>query len=1286
MFLDYVQQARRAVGSPSPQWLSEHEGGPKSTLEQIVYARRRRLPDWDQMESLLKALRRRAQVDGRDPDVVLGMMAAWRRAHGDVERHRPPSCPLPVAEPAAAAAEDGRLGRLIGEVDPIALFWVPAATGTEIDRAELTGQMSRLVTTPSVVGLHGGAGVGKSTLARLVCRRPEIKDHFRDGIVWVDVGVDCTPARMTELISGVVRRLGSTEFLPSDPMQAGMRLGELIADRRLLIVVDDVWEERQLTPLLQGGSRCTRLVTTRDRRLLPGGVPIMAIDVMTGAEAADLIRATVPSLDAPAAARLAELCGRWPILLGLLGGYLRTRIADGVAVDTAYDEVLGGLTEQGAAAFDEEAVSATVELSLRLLADAGQLDHYLDLAVFPRGTDIPRRALEVLWRAHGWTPWQVQRFCAKLADLGLAKATVSAEPGVRLHDVLHQYLIRRAGVEMPRLHAQLVDAYRDVATPWWTLPPEDAYIWRELFGHLRGAGLADELAALAHDLRWTVNKVRNFGAAAAEVDLLTLPNDPHSVALARLLRQTGHLHLRGDSHTLTAGTIAVYTGGTGVLAASAYRLDWPLLWPVRSMMPDQPSASLVRTLTAKGTVHAVTTAPDGSWVAAADENGYVSIWAMSDGALRHRMSMPADWTHLLVADATGSLIASTGDDQIITVHDVESGEVVAELTGHPWYATALAAAPDFSWIAFAGFDRAIILWDFEARAPRFWLGGHTSVITALAAAPDGSWLASASADGTVQLWDLSEPRLRSTIGHPAAVTALAVDPHGGWIASASNDGTVRLSDPTTGETMRNLRGYAYARQLCRRLHPTRALAVAPDGSWLAATAEENAVRIWDTGSGDERFVLPCGDGPVRSLAVDPQGSWLAAASDDTAIHVWNTADGSAIAELRGHTRAADSLAAVADGSHLVSGSPDGTVRIWNTRAGEPQREPFGDPWISAIVHEPGLTWYAYATRFGRLGIMDTGHGTVVRRWQGHDRPVSALVPVAGGRWLASASKDGTVRVWNADTGTIEVELPDHEGPVNTLAVDPAGSWLASAGEDGTVRVWDVATWTERHRFHHESAGENAMYYSGDTRHLFDHHRSVHVLATAPDGSWLASGGEDRTIRIWNPATGEPGPTMTGHDGPVKVLRVYPGGSRLASAAKSRGPVRIWNPATGAATVTVTGDRYGDALLVGRDGEWIAFAAYRGQIEISGRRTALLSGHTAQVTDLAVAPDGALLASTSYDDTLRLWDLAAATEVAAMRVDGMILTCRWLSETTVVAGGASGLYHVELRGPAVNRTG
>jgi len=137
--------------------------------------------------------------------------------------------------------------------------------------------------------LRGAGGYGKTTLAKALCHDEHIQDAFDDGILWVTLGE--TPGDLTGRVEDLIVTLRDERpgFTTQDA--AVNRLKELLADRDILLVIDDVWDRAHLNPFIQGGARCARLITTRNFDTLPAGTAKVRVDAMQQDEATALLAA-----------------------------------------------------------------------------------------------------------------------------------------------------------------------------------------------------------------------------------------------------------------------------------------------------------------------------------------------------------------------------------------------------------------------------------------------------------------------------------------------------------------------------------------------------------------------------------------------------------------------------------------------------------------------------------------------------------------------------------------------------------------------------------------------------------------------------------------------------------------------------------------------------------------------------------------------------------------------------------------------------------------------------------
>jgi hypothetical protein len=352
---------------------------------------------------------------------------------------------------------------------------------------------------PVTVGLHGFGGVGKTTLARLLCDDPAVRRACRDGILWVPIGKN-PPDPRAQMADLVVALVGDDEGCQT-LAGARARLQSLLAGRSVLVVLDDVWDEAQARDILQASTGCARLVTTRNTFALPPDATALDVAAMAADEAKLLLGAGLPpGVDEARLAALADDLGHWAVPLKLVNRSLRMRMGrQGTPASDALDAVESQLKRKGIRAFDpagpvlerDQAVAATIEASLEMLTPA-ERRRYAELAIFPQDVSIPLEQAARLWRLTGAVELEdaTDLVALRLDPLSLLDYD-GATSSLHVHDVFRSYLA-------PTL-ADKAGLHEALAGSWGDRPgPGDRYAWRWLAFHRAAAVVAMEPAA-RHD-------------------------------------------------------------------------------------------------------------------------------------------------------------------------------------------------------------------------------------------------------------------------------------------------------------------------------------------------------------------------------------------------------------------------------------------------------------------------------------------------------------------------------------------------------------------------------------------------------------------------------------------------------------------------------------------------------------------------------------------------------------------------------------------------------------------
>jgi WD40 repeat protein/serine/threonine protein kinase len=446
-------------------------------------------------------------------------------------------------------------------------------------------------------------------------------------------------------------------------------------------------------------------------------------------------------------------------------------------------------------------------------------------------------------------------------------------------------------------------------------------------------------------------------------------------------------------------------------------------------------------------------------------------------------------------------------------------------------------------------------------------------------------------------------------------------------------------------------------------------------------------RYWDRLSHSELLTLTEHTDTVNCVAFSADGTRLASASSDKTVKVWSTATGQEIVTLGIHSQKVSCVVFSADGAKLASGSGDwtnGEVRIWDAKTWQHLHTLKGLWGVRSVTFSPDGKRLASSGPDGMVKVWDVITGEKILAFRAQSDFTNSVVFSPDGARLA-VSINHTVKLFDASTGKETLTLKGHTYFVEGIVFSPNGTRLASASADKTVRVWDTATGEEQltlkgHRYEVNSVafnsnGRQIASGGGDdgyaeillwdttngrqTQKLKGHLNTVRGLAFSPSGTQLASASDDRTVKVWDTATGDE--TLTLKDTAfVYSLAFSPDGKQIFSA--SNDGAKLWSTETGLEMPKRFG---GDVNCVAFGPDRARHAPRRAAgcnatvivwDDNLGENLLTLEGHSASVLCVAFNPDGTQLASGSVDKTVKVWDIDAQKELRTLKGHSESVVC------------------------------
>ena len=1083
----------------------------------------------------------------------------------------------------------------------------------------ITGATSR-------VGVQGMGGIGKSVLAAAVARNREVRRAYPDGVIWVSFGQEPDVA---QLMRDAARHLGDQGSFESVTVGKGV-LRELLLNKAVLLVLDDVWKAADAEAFDILGSRCRALVTTRDAGILHTlHGELYPVDLFTEAEALSLLAAAVeqtPDQLPPEALEIVRECGCLPLAVALCGGMAKKRDGSwGAILQRLQRAHLEKIADRHSINEQHRSIWQAMQISVEALEPEDQ-ERFAELSVFLTYQTIPESAAATLWALSG--NLDVLDTEELLINLG-ERALIRLEKGVTtpdgrsalrfsLHDLLYDYAVRTAG-DSRELHQTLLDGYRKHCPDGWHDGPDDGYFFRSICPHLVSAsGNWDEVANLLCDLRFVEARCRVGEVFELQTDYRgALENLPEAQD-SRKQEQERDARVRRYTREIIEYALAWSEArarhefdSDNNLSQKSEEIPLPEIIPsVRRWTEEEIEADTRRIVE--------------------NPTRLDRIRAFAQFVSSEEHSLGRFGSHPMFCIQQAYNVADSGPVAL-------SAQKALELPrSQPLLLHTFESLPKFN--------------PYPA-CLRTLQEGHSSYVNSVSVTPDGRSVVSGSNDKTLRVWDLETGRCIQILeGHSDSVNSVSLTPDGRRVVSGSNDKTLRVWDLATGHCIQVLEGHSDS---------VSAVSVTPDGRRAISGSWDKTLRVWDLDKGRYVHILKGHTSGVLTVGITPDGRKAVSGGWDQLLRVWDLEDGlclKVLGEFSSSNRwplgSVYSVSLTPDGRRLVSGGDDHTLIFWDLETsgriqtfdyygleiggvirGIKTVEGFGPLKATSITSDG--RWVVSGGDDTTLRVWDSETGLCIKTMEGHFSPIRALSLTPEGRRAVSVGYSG-LRVWDIETGRCIRNLEQHSSVVCAVSVTSDGNRATSASWDETFRVWDLET--KRCIRIMEGVG-----FNGST------------MKVSMEGDRAISGcAFNDTVGVYDLDTGRCIKVLEGHTSSVNVLCWTRDGHRAVTVCQDK-KLRIWDLETGCCIQTLKGHsdfvdtmfaEFVHTAIVTPDGRGILSGdrgnCFRLWDLVSGCCSQIMEGYGEKIHSFHVdlTPDGRKAVVACSDGTLRVWELAS----------------------------------------------
>ena len=477
------------------------------------------------------------------------------------------------------------------------------------------------------------------------------------------------------------------------------------------------------------------------------------------------------------------------------------------------------------------------------------------------------------------------------------------------------------------------------------------------------------------------------------------------------------------------------------------------------------------------------------------------------------------------------------------------------------------------------------------------------------------------------------------MGHNAPLDFASYSPDGKYIATTGMDHNIKIWEAATGYLLHTLPGHS------ARITKAK---FSNSGKILASVSYDGTAKLWDAETGNLIFSLSQQNKFAIDVCFSPNDKELAVSGSEGNVKIWDIATGNLIRNLKEHNFWVYEVTYSSDGKYMATAAGDNIAKIFDAATGDLLQAIYlHSDYVTGISFSKDNKFVLTNSRDKTAKLFSVATGNMVYSFNAYKALFSA-----DGKNIITINNVNSISIWDAANGLLKKTFAQDFG-ANDIAVNNMNTNMVLVTTDKTAAVFDIVS------------GKNIYILKG-------HKFKISNACVSPDGKNILTASDDGTAKIWAMANGALVKTLEGKS-PALSTVLFNNANRSITTLNNNGEIQSWDSTAKLSRQSISIPPDSRKIKYSPDGKILSIGYQSGALQLWDAEKKLtiqsIKAHDDILFDQYFSSDGNILATISFDNSAKLWDVKTGRQMQTFLHDDHVLCGTFNKEASLFVTGS-----------------